>query len=65
MTDTKRNWLIRIGLVILFFLALSTLNSYLQVSDGNMDFWSAFFLPLYMLIRFVMAVVFSFMVKIK
>ena len=65
MTDTKKNWLIRIGLVILFFLALSTLNSYLQVSDGNMDFWSALFYPKYMLIRFVMAIAFSFLVKIK
>jgi len=61
----KYNLLVRIGLVTVFFLALSCLNSYLQVRNGNMDFWSAFFYPTYMLIRFSMAVVFSFLVRLK
>jgi len=63
--NKKYNWLVRIGLVTVFFLALSILNSYLQVSSGNMKFWEAFFYPTYMLIRFAIAVAFSFTVKLK
>jgi hypothetical protein len=71
MTYTKKqlkkryNWLVRIGLFTVFFLVLSTFNSYLQVNNGIMGFWESFFYPTYMLIRFAMAVVFSFMVKLK
>ena len=61
----RYKWLVRIGLVTVFFLALSCLNSYLQVDSGNMEFWEAFFYPTYMLVRLCLAVVFSFLVKLK